>query len=161
MLFNLRDNMILRNQQSQERIAELNRIKKQQENIKLLISIEVNNNLDILNNYKSTINLLEPNILQKPPCTIFALKSSYDELTSIFTKEELIILIGFYNELENLLDQRNWLIKDNDNSPLFGSYESDKSINIKNIQNNKILISTIVDKILNFEEELCFLDINE
>ena len=158
ILFNLRDNRILRNQQSQERIDELDRINKRQENIRLLISIEVNNNLDILREFKSDINYLNPYPIEKPSCTVTAWNSSYDDLASVFSKDELRILMEFYGKLEKLLDDKNWLKRNNGKVNRSSKSFANQPINFLSIRNNKTFILDFVEKILSLEYELDFLE---
>lgn len=158
IFFNLRDNKLLRIQQEQEKNDELNKIKERQENIRLLISIEVNNNLDTLREFKPKINYLDPLPIEKPSCTIVALNSSYDEIASVFSKEELKILMEFYGELEKLMDDKNWLTNNNDKSNSSSESFSKKPVNFTNIRDHKTSILNLVEKILSLESELDFLN---
>ena len=158
IFFNLRDNRLLRNQQEQEKNDELKRINKRQENIRLLISIEVHNNLNILREFKSDINYLNPYPIEKPSCTVTAWNSSYDDIASVFSKEELRIIMEFYDKLEKLMDDKNWLKRNNGKANRSSKSFANQPINFISIRNNKTFILDFVEKILYLEDELDFLE---
>ena len=158
IFFNLRDNRLLRNQQEQEKNDELKRINKRQENMRLLISIEVHNNLNILREFKSDINYLNPYPIEKPSCTVTAWNSSYDDIASVFSKEELRIIMEFYDKLEKLMDDKNWLKRNNGKANRSSKSFANQPINFISIRNNKTFILDFVEKILYLEYELDFLE---
>lgn len=123
-----------------------------------MISIEVNNNLSILRRFKSDINYFNTFPIEKPSCTRTALNSTYDELASIFSRDELKILMEFYSGLEKLLDDENWLKHHNGKTNRSSKSFANQPINFTTVRNNKTFVLNLVEKILSLEYELDFLE---
>ena len=75
IIFNLRDNEKLRNESKEIKMHEIDQLKTKNNNIKLLISHEVFNNINTLKEYNSKINIEDTSILMKPKCFNSAWKS--------------------------------------------------------------------------------------
>lgn len=174
IVFNLRDNDKLRKEQEKENNLRIEREETEKElylarkrkrniNIKILIKTEIFNNFDILRELSSGMDFGKTNIIQKPNCTINAWKSCYNELPSIFNEDELKTLVEAYFALEKLLDDKNWLNppKGEPQDAMGEIMEIQKPLtnyNFETIQNNKIHISKMIDEILDYEENLHFLE---
>lgn len=163
IIFNLRDNEKLRIETKEMKQNEINYLNNKNENVKLLISHEVFENLSVLKDYNSKINMKdETSILMKPMCFNTAWNSLYKNLPEVFKKEELILLIKFYEEIMLLLDDSSWLEFNNGESEgafkkvhmrvrVFTEYD------LKEISLHKKFIKEHVENILSLESDLKFL----
>lgn len=162
ILFNLKDNERLRNKYAQEKKIESDNIKKKHANLRLLIKHEVLDNLNHAKSFRDTIDVNEISIIFMPPCKNQAWNSIYSELPSIFDKNELNILIKFYYNIDELLDEKNWLktVNGEPHGVIKGAltYRDELTqYDMDAIKNNKIKILKILDEIIKLEDKLQFL----
>lgn len=162
ILFNLQDNEKLRNEYAQEKKIESDNIKKKHVNLRLLIKHEVLDNLNHAKAFRDTIDINEISIILMPPYKNQAWNSIYRELPSIFDENELNILIKFYYNIDELLDEKNWLktVHGEPQGVIKGAltYRDELTqYDIDAIKNNKIKILKILDEIIKLEDKLQFL----
>lgn len=161
--FNLMDNEKLRNESKDLEKKEANRITVKNNNIRLLISNEIFNNLKKLNDYNSKINMDDKSILMKPECSNTAWKFLYTNLPEAFNENELKILIKFYEKIEDLLDDESWL-KFN-NAKYIGAFENIRmeieftEEDFEEAKIHKKFIKEIITEVLSYEKDLSFLKI--
>lgn len=108
-----------------------------------------------------SFNINDGNYIGKLPCKTHAWNSLYTDLPAVFDEKDLSILIKFYYEIEKLLDDRNWLEFNESNEigaikgltyiRVLTEFDMDK------IKENKIMISKILNNILELKEELNFI----
>ena len=163
IIFNLRDNEKLRIETKEMKLDEINYRNNKNENIKLLISHEVFENINTLKDYNSRINMKDETIpLMKPLCFNNAWNSLYESLPEVFEKDELELLIKFYEEIKLLLDDNSWLEFNNGESEgafkkismqvrVFTEYD------LKEIFIHKTFIKEHVENTLSLESDLKFL----
>ena len=161
IIFNLRDNEKLRNESKEIKMYEIDQRNTKNNNIKLLISHEVFNNINTLKEYNSKINIEDTSILMKPKCFNTAWKSLYMNLPEVFKENELEPLIKFYEEIDLLLDDKNWL-KLNNAEPE-GTFKNGRlKVNVfteeglKEISHHKKFIKKHVERSLSTEKDLKF-----
>ena len=158
IILNLKDKKLL----WKDRKDKLDYINKKHENTALFIKYEVLDNLDIVEESLPGIDMDDNICIGKLPCKNHAWNTLYKELPGVFDKNELNILIKFYQEIDKLLDDRNWL--KSVESKEIGAIESSlvqtnplTGFDLEKIKNNKILISKILNNILELKCELNFI----
>lgn len=157
------DNEKLINESKDLEKKEANRITVKNNNIRLLISNEIFNNLKKLNDYNSKINMDDKSILMKPECSNTAWKFLYTNLPEAFNENELKILIKFYEKIEDLLDDESWL-KFN-NAKYIGAFENIRmeieftEEDFEEAKIHKKFIKEIITEVLSYEKDLSFLKI--
>ena len=109
-----------------------------------------------------SFNINDGNYIGKLPCKTHAWNSLYTDLPAVFDEKDLSILIKFYYEIEKLLDDRNWLEfnESNEIGAIKGSTYNIRVLtefDMDKIKENKIMISKILNNILELKEELNFI----